>query len=345
MNSHDDSLSLIPPEVMVWLKRLAVITPALLGLAMIYYIRLKSAHFMVGREPHWAPQIGFATPIAFAFMFWMRLWDQGRPFHSKASLPFSVAACVLFAFAGAAAASPLWFDLRAPLTSAAIIAAILMVCGSQRPWASVRSDPSAAVVALLLGCILWLHEYLHEHLWAFLCETTANVMKAFALVFFLDPSITTTDKNFIRFGTEHFRITLEPPCSGMDGMAIFFALLTLALLFDWKHFRHFKIWRIYAAGFLVMFLVNALRIQMLFLLGHISHHPLAPRWMEGLRDVMYAMFHEHVGWLIYAVTFGLFMLPLYRMALAPIPKQNRWVRKDDAIPAKAFAADDTENKS
>ena len=100
----------------------------------------------------------------------------------------------------------------------------------------------------------------------------------------------------------------------MDGLMIFFALMTIVTLIDWERFRRFTLWKLYAAGLLTMFLVNALRITLLFLLGNVASHPNAPEWLKPMKETMFTLFHEHIGWSIYAIVFAIFITPIYRRA-------------------------------
>jgi exosortase/archaeosortase family protein len=298
------------PAVLPWLRRLAVVTPALFVLAFIMLIRFYFGRYGV----HMPPQITFASLIPVAFVLWLKIWDEGKPPRAIPSVTIGLIAFPVFMIAGIATAYPLWTHYRAFTTFAAIMMAIILYTGVKRPLQAVRAEPVAAILSILLGAILYIHGFLHETFWSVLCEATANVIAALTKLAGFPIGIKPTDENVIYLSTDTYSLMLAPPCSGMDGMAIFFGLLTVVFLMDWRMFKGFPFARLYVAGFFLMFLINALRILVLFSIGAMGAHPNAPEWMKPFKDAMFAMFHDHVGWTVYVLTFAIFVTPLYRMA-------------------------------
>lgn len=300
------------PAVQPWLKRLAVVTPAIFTLLLIMLIRSYFGRFGI----HIPPQISFASLVPVAFMLWLSTWDNGTVPRAMPSVWSGMLVFPIIMAAAVAAAYPLWEEYRAFTTLAAIMASILFYTGIKQPLAAMRAEPAAAILCILLGSILYLHGFLHENFWAVLCESTANVITAITKLLGYDVLIRPAEGNVIYLTLDHYSLMLAPPCSGMDGIAIFFGLLTMVFLLDWPMFRSFPFARLYVAGFFLMFMVNALRILALFSAGAMGADPHAPQWARSLQQASMDMFHEHIGWTIYVIVFAIFVAPLYRKAYA-----------------------------
>jgi exosortase/archaeosortase family protein len=84
------------------------------------------------------------------------------------------------------------------------------------------------------------------------------------------------------------------------------------LLLDWRRFQDRRWWALYPIGALYMFLVNGLRITLLFLLGYWSRSPEADWLPRPARDTALALFHNNSGWILYLVAFAIFVHFVYR---------------------------------
>jgi exosortase/archaeosortase family protein len=265
------------PACQAWLARLTIVVPSLVVLAIILVVRLIFAE----RGAPLPDQALYALPVPLAFLLWLYTWDKGSaPLHRHSSLltmltyPMASAAVLVAAY-------PPWTPYRFAITFASVIATLLAHADIARLCNAIRREPVAAILSLLLASILYLHAIFHELLWSYLCAATANAMMAIASLVSFPAEITTdSEKSLIYFGTFRYKIMLAPPCSGMDGIALFFALLTVSFLFDWKMFRQFPFLRLYLAGFLMIFLVNTLRITVLFSVGFIGGSVL-PTFLGG----------------------------------------------------------------
>lgn len=111
--------------------------------------------------------------------------------------------------------------------------------------------------------------------------------------------------------TPHFRIILAPFCGGLEGIFLFIFMLSVVAILDWEKFSRHRLSLIYAAGVLVMFTVNILRITALFSLGYLAYHPQTQSWASGLRGAPVTLFHSYVGWGLDLLVFCVFLLILY----------------------------------
>jgi len=96
-------------------------------------------------------------------------------------------------------------------------------------------------------------------------------------------------------GTSRFGATIYKPCSGIDGLSLFLLLFILILLVEWKHVNKLRAFLILPIGLIGMFMVNILRIYLLFLVGIY----ISPSFAVG-------GFHSNIGWILFVVYFLMF---------------------------------------
>lgn len=318
------------PPAQAWIKRGIVVSPAIAVYLTLIFTRIYVATYGFHFELFWPPIIGVALPIPLAFLLWLRTWDRSGTHFGEFSISAAALSMVIFIVAFESVTLPILIDYRSYLAIAATASALFVFTGFSEPLRQLRLEPRTGLLAFLLGATVWLHTFLHAKLWQGLCEITAWVIQTFLKLMTIDVNISyvralpVTPKPdqhpmpeteaVINIATEHFAVDMYSGCSGMDGLMIFFALMTIVTLIDWERFSRFKLWRLYIAGLLTIFLANGLRITLLFLLGNAASHPNAPEWLKPMKSTMLAMFHEHMGWSIYAVVFAIFITPIYRRA-------------------------------
>ena len=98
-----------------------------------------------------------------------------------------------------------------------------------------------------------------------------------------------------RVGTPRFTVRISPECSGLEGLALLlvFGLLWLVLFRDEIRFPASLL--LLPAGALILFLLNAVRIAALVLIGH-----------AGAPEIAAGGFHSQAGWIAFScVAFGL----------------------------------------
>jgi len=96
-------------------------------------------------------------------------------------------------------------------------------------------------------------------------------------------------------GTQRFQVSIEAGCSGIEGLGLMLVFLILWLWFFRKEFRFPRALLLVPAGLLAVWLLNAVRIAALILIGH-----------AGAPDVALHGFHSQAGWIAYSfLTLGL----------------------------------------
>ncbi len=94
---------------------------------------------------------------------------------------------------------------------------------------------------------------------------------------------------------EGFGAQIAEACSGIYSIFIFSALYIFAVFLDWKKFNKLKAAAVFIPAVLGAFLVNILRVFLLFVIGgYISE------------DIALGMYHSYVGMIFFLIYFGLF---------------------------------------
>jgi exosortase/archaeosortase family protein len=91
-------------------------------------------------------------------------------------------------------------------------------------------------------------------------------------------------------GTDMFKVSIAPPCSGMEGISAFFIAFFAIVLINLKRINLIHSIVIAYVGTLIMYLTNILRIYILILIGHFYGPGLAVD-----------LFHSAVSIFIYAI--------------------------------------------
>jgi len=105
---------------------------------------------------------------------------------------------------------------------------------------------------------------------------------------------------------EGFGAQIAEACSGIYSIFIFSALYIFAIFLDWKKMNKLKAGLIFIPAVLGAFLVNILRVFLLFIIGaYIS------------RDIALGMYHSYFGMIFFLLYFGLFWWLSYK-----------WMKKD-----------------
>jgi exosortase E/protease (VPEID-CTERM system) len=96
-------------------------------------------------------------------------------------------------------------------------------------------------------------------------------------------------------GTPRFSVEIAPQCSGLEGAGLMLAFGVLWLWLFRKEFRFPQALALIPAGMIMIFLLNAVRIAALMLIGN-----------AGAEQIALGGFHSQAGWIFFnAVAFGL----------------------------------------
>jgi exosortase E/protease (VPEID-CTERM system) len=145
-----------------------------------------------------------------------------------------------------------------------------------------------ALIAILLASSVGT---ISRSLWQPASRLTFSLAKLF-----LKPFVTgiLADPASLRLGTTHFRTTIAPECSGLEGAGLILAFGTVWLLLFRRECRFPQSLLLIPAGIVILFLLNAVRIAALILIGD-----------AGARQIAIGGFHSQTGWILFnAVAMG-----------------------------------------
>ncbi len=162
-------------------------------------------------------------------------------------------------------------------------------------WLEWRRETGTLWLQAAAGATLacWLGA-LSRHLWEPATATTFQLVKALLSLVANQPVM--EPARFL-VGTKNFRVIISPECSGLEGMGLFliFGLLWLILFRHEVRFPQAAL--LVPFGMVVLYLLNAIRITGIILIGHI-----------GFKDIAARGFHSQAGWIFFcAVAFAMLL--------------------------------------
>lgn len=140
-------------------------------------------------------------------------------------------------------------------------------------------------LAAVLGAGAWFSGVLSESLWLPLAHYTfAIVGGVLGLVY---PQVVSDPARLV-IGTPTFKVAIAPACSGYEGVGLLLAFLSIYLWLFRRELRFPGALLLLPIGAVTIWLVNALRIAALIVLG-----------ASGFPDIALGGFHSQAGWLAF----------------------------------------------
>jgi exosortase E/protease (VPEID-CTERM system) len=282
-----------------WVGRFAVAFSALF--ATFAFLRFKAelkslsdavAHESIRRS---ALAVHFAAAILFAVASTGVYGDGLRAFD-----PNLVAAVWIFAAAAAIVSGALafvpwrfWLELR-------------------RTTGLLWMGASVAAALTCAGATMF------RSLWAPASRATFRLVSLFLTPFVRD---IVTQPEALRIGTHRFTVIIANECSGLEGIGLLLVFGTMWLVLFRRESRFPQALVLLPLGIVTLFLLNAVRITALVLIGN-----------AGARDIALDGFHSQAGWIAFnSVAFGSSLVA------------RRWNWISTHVPAKTeeFAPDST----
>ncbi len=285
-------------EVQHWLFRFLIAYAA--SLAMLVYLSGGATRSAVAAA-------GFHAPVR-------PVWGVA---HGLLLVPFAFLSAELYRVAPA-----LPFAALAVAWHACAIAAVLALLAAMAPlavWteASRRTGglplyallPAAAAVAAIQGS---------QMLWAPAARLT------FALVQILLQSLRPelhSDPSTLTVSTDRFAVTISEVCSGLEGVGLMLAFCAAWLWFFRREYYFPRALLIVPLGVLLVFLLNAVRIAALVLIGD-----------AGFERVATVGFHSQAGWIAFN---------LAAFAIAILAQRNPWLSRTARVRRTSTAVNPT----
>jgi exosortase/archaeosortase family protein len=267
-----------------------------------FYLNVKTPPVMVTLLP---------IPIVM-IVLWMRVLSPGeglRPAFDQLLAGVSIAGFYIAALYYPPPKSTPLFWLSA---SAGLFAGSLMLVGGRTFLQRAAKEPYACGVAAVGALAGVAYFTMGPAAWHHLGPAVLNVVMALLHVLRIDATYTIDDRHrfFVELPQTEFHIAAG--CSGLTGFALFCFLLANMMLFDWRLFRAWRCFNVYLIAFLVVFVVNTLRITAIIAFaawtqGHRKH---PTKLIAAVND----MFHAQFGWMLYLAVFFIFLTVVYKMA-------------------------------
>ncbi len=150
----------------------------------------------------------------------------------------------------------------------------------------VRTTGSLWIYALLAAVAVSLANNVSESIWRPLSKLTFQLVGAMLKVF-VSPVLTDAAK--LRIRAPHFGVVVSPQCSGFEGMGLILAFGIVWLLLFRKECRFPQALLLLPAGMVFIYLLNAVRIAVLVLIGN-----------AGAPQIATGGFHSQAGWIAFA---------------------------------------------
>lgn len=211
--------------------------------------------------------------------------------HGAAMAAFAALSTRLFA--GASSHTPEWVAYLWILTGLAGVAAAalaLLPAGFWRDavsavgwgWVWGAAVAAAATVLRMAAMSLW---------------SGSSAITFQAVRFILQPILPALRANpaTAEIGTDRFSVIIAPECSGYEGVGLFLVFSVAWLYLFRKEYRFPAALGLIPAGAVLMWVLNALRIATLILIGHL-----------GADRIAAGGFHSEAGWIAFIVTAILF---------------------------------------
>jgi exosortase E/protease (VPEID-CTERM system) len=162
---------------------------------------------------------------------------------------------------------------------------------------------AAALVASLGGKAI-------QSLWPLATEITFLLSQLFLSQ--LVSGLVVDPGNFV-IGTERFRVQIDPPCSGLEGVVLIvvFGVVWLTIFRDQCRFPRALI--LLPAGVILIFILNAVRIAALVLIGNAGAEQIATRG-----------FHSQAGWMMFSLVAMSFSVAARNVHWLTIPDADRF---------------------
>ena len=175
-----------------------------------------------------------------------------------------------------------------------------------------------AALGLVLGSLAWLSGVLTEGLWSPLARYTFTVVGG--MLGLIYPAVVSDPARLI-LGTPTFKVAIAPACSGYEGIGLLLAFLTIYFWLFRRELRFPGALVLLPVGALAIWLVNAVRIAVLIVIG-----------TSGWPATALGGFHSQAGWLAFNAV---------GLALVAILNRGRFFMKAPATARVSKQADDS----
>lgn len=219
-----------------------------------------------------------ATPHLSSARAWLAL-------HVGALLLFIQVSAVVFDPAAAGRHPALWVGCWCLTGATALVSWALAFSPRHVGFLSARPGRTLVGLGVVLGSAAWLSGFLTEALWPPLAQYTFSLVSGILGVVY--PHVVSNPAKLI-IGTPTFKVAIAPACSGYEGVGLLLAFLTIYLWIFRRELRFPGALALLPLGAVAIWLVNALRIVALIVIG-----------TSGWPAIALGGFHSQAGWLAF----------------------------------------------
>lgn len=296
-------MNAVPKEYVEFAKILSL---PLIGMGLFYVLRA-GVH-----APIPPMMLKFVSlPIAMVF-WWMFMQKQGYGVLRFSKLFFGV--CL--AFYGLLVWQHESVQVRWIGVIGGMLAGYFVWVDGRAFLACAYKEKRAAVLGLFMALASAGYAFSNEFLWQEMAHSTAVIIEQMIHLLGMDHAVGYNDKRTIMIANGYLRMGIYDGCSGMEGVFLFSFLLSAVLLMDWKFLKSVPLINLFLLGFVFMFLVNMLRIFVLFLLYDLAANPASGALGEFAQGWPKEMAHSTAGWIFYFAAFCIYVWQLYRYVIS-----------------------------
>jgi exosortase E/protease (VPEID-CTERM system) len=157
------------------------------------------------------------------------------------------------------------------------------------PWrrwmTALEQNRSLVATSAALGVGVWSAGMLTQHLWSSLARYTFNSVEWILMLMY--PAVVTVPSKLI-IGTTTFKVAISQQCSGLEGIGLILAFLTIYLSVFRRDLRFPAALALLPLGAAAVWSLNVVRIAALIVVGS-----------SGWPDVALGGFHSQAGWLAF----------------------------------------------
>jgi exosortase E/protease (VPEID-CTERM system) len=289
----------------------------------------------------WSPQyvrLAITVAVVFLLLHVRRLSDGRRPqglvissgarlgcvaVHLAGLYVFVQISSRIFGSAPSITEAPWWVTAWFLVGATVLVSWALAFLGNWPAASSERANRALAAGAVGLGVLSWLAGFLSEALWRTFAGYTFSIAAA-ALRLVYDDVVSRPER--LVLGTRGFRVNIAPTCSGLEGVGLLLGFLGIYLWLFRRELRFPAALVLLPIGAVLIWLLNALRIVLLIVIGS-----------SGWREIALGGFHSLAGWLTFnAVALG-FVALVNRSGWFMKPGQEAGARAADDSTAAYLA--------
>jgi exosortase/archaeosortase family protein len=160
-----------------------------------------------------------------------------------------------------------------------------------------------------------------ENLWIYFSSGIARMLQFIFRIFYDNVTLSFRPEGPV-LRVESFGALIGAPCSGIDSFFLFTGLYAFVFLLDYTKLNKTRMLLLFPIGAIGMYLINLIRIFLLFLTGIYIN----PKFAVGL-------FHQNIGWILFILYFVFFWWIISKRVYAP-SKNSKMKKNNKVSPVK-----------